>query len=52
MNYTPRMIAAFVTIAADRRRRDLVEQFQIQTVAAQGGKDAIKSTLKELSDAG
>jgi hypothetical protein len=51
MDYTPRMIAAFVTIASERRRRELVEQFQIQTVAARGGKDAIKSTLKELSDA-
>ena len=52
MGYTPRMIAAFVTIAADRHRRELAEQFQIHAVAAQGGKDAIKSTLKELSDAG
>ena len=52
MGYTPRMVAAFVTIAADRRRRELAEQFQIHVVAAQGGKDAIKSTLKELSDAG
>ena len=52
MRYTPRMVAAFVTIAADRRRRELAEQFQIHAVAAQGTKDAIKSTLKELSDAG
>jgi len=52
MGYTPRMIAAFVTIAADRNRRELAEQLQIHAVAAQGGKDDIKSTLKELSDAG
>ena len=52
MAYTPRMIAAFVTIASERRRRELAEQFQVSAVAAQGGKDAIKSTMKELSDAG
>ena len=52
MGYTPRTIAAFARIASDRRRRELAEQFQIHAVAAQGGKDAIKATLKELSDAG
>ena len=52
MGYTPRMIAAFVRIASERRRRELAEQFQIHAVAAQGGKDAIKSTLKDLADAG
>ena len=52
MGYTPRMVAAFVTIASERRRRELAEQFQIHAVAAQGGKDAIKNTLKELTDAG
>jgi len=52
MGYTPRMIAAFVRIASARRRRELAEQFQIHAVAAQGGKDAIKGVMKELTDAG
>lgn len=52
MDYTPRQISAFVVIASERRRRDLAEQLQINTVAAQGTKDAIRGTLKELSDAG
>lgn len=52
MDYTPRQISAFVVIASERRRRDLAEQLQINTVAAQGTQDAIRGTLKELSDAG
>lgn len=50
MDYTPRQIGAFLTIAQHRRRRELVEQLHIHSLAAQGEGKAIKETLKELSD--
>jgi hypothetical protein len=50
MDYTPRQIAAFVVIAADRRRRELAEQLQIHALAAQGQGKAITGALKDLSD--
>ena len=48
--YTPRQLAAFLTIAMARRRRELAEQINIQALAARGDDKAIKATLKELSD--
>lgn len=50
MNYTPRQAAAFLTIAAARRRRELAEQLHIAALGGQGEGKAIKDTLKELSD--
>jgi hypothetical protein len=50
MNYTPKQIGAFLTIASHRRRRELAEQLHIATLGAQGEGKAIKETLKELSD--
>ena len=50
MDYTPRQIGAFVVIVADRRRRELAEQLQINSLASQGQGKAITSALKELSD--
>jgi hypothetical protein len=50
MNYTPRQLAAFLTIATARRRRELAEQINIQALAARGDEKAMKATLKELSD--
>jgi len=51
MDYTPRQIGAFIVIAADRRRRELAEQLQINSLAAQGQGKAIVGALKDLSDA-
>jgi len=51
MDYTPRQIAAFLVIATDRRRRELAEQLQINSLAAQGQGKAITAALKELADA-
>ena len=50
MDYTPRQIAAFLVIAADRRRRELGEQLQINSLASQGQVKAIGAALKDLSD--
>jgi len=50
MDYTPRQAGAFLAIASHRRRRELAEQLNINTLAAQGDAKAIKATLKELSD--
>lgn len=52
MDYTPRMLGAFVVIAADRRRRELAELLQVQALASQGDGKAITGALKELADAG
>jgi hypothetical protein len=52
MNYTPRQLAAFLVIAAHRRRHELTEQLQLTALAAQGEGKAIKDALKGLSDAG
>jgi hypothetical protein len=50
MDYSPKQLAAFLTIAAARRRRELAEQLNIQALAARGDDKAMKQTLKELSD--
>jgi len=50
MDYTPRQIAAFLTIAAARRRRELAEQIHVAALGAQGDGKAVKETLKELRD--
>jgi hypothetical protein len=50
MDYTPRQVGAFIVIAADRRRRELAEQLQINSLASQGEGKAIAGALKELSD--
>ena len=50
MDYTPRQIDTFVTIAQHRRRRELAEQLHVATLGAQGEGKAIRETLKELSD--
>jgi hypothetical protein len=50
MGYTPRQLAAFLVIAAHRRRRELTEQIQITALATQGEGKAIKDALRELSD--
>ena len=50
MDYTPRQIGAFVVIAAERRRRELAEQLQLQALASQGEGKAIAGALKELAD--
>lgn len=52
MDYSPKQLAAFLTIATARRRRELAEQLNVQTLAAQGDAKAMKDTLKELSDDG
>jgi len=50
MNYTPKQIGAFLTIAAARRRRELAEQLHIAALGAQGDGKAVQAALKELSD--
>jgi len=50
MDYTPKQVGAFMTIAAHRRRRELAEQLNIAALGAQGEGKAIKETLQELSD--
>jgi hypothetical protein len=48
MEYTPRQCAAFLTMAAARRRRELSEQLHISALGSQGDSKAIKATLKDL----
>jgi hypothetical protein len=50
MDYTPKQIGAFLTIAQHRRRRELAEQLHVATLGAQGEAKAIRETLKDLSD--
>ncbi len=48
MDYTPRQLAAFIVIGEHRRRREMREQLQINTLAARGEPKALKETMKEL----
>ncbi len=48
LRYTPRQVAAFVFIATQRRRREMAEQLQVHSVAAQGEGKTIREMMKEL----
>lgn len=50
MDYTPKQIGAFLTIASHRHRRELAEQIHVAALGAQGDGKAIKDAQKELSD--
>jgi hypothetical protein len=46
-NYTPRQTAAFLVIAAKRRRREMRELLQLHSLAARGDPKIVERLLKE-----